>query len=92
MQWLVSLISGIASGVYFPPEIFQGTFLYLVAFSLPQTHTLKAVRLAILSGQGLAQLSHHILVLGVYAPVLLTAGILSFRYALKLSRRKPLTE
>ncbi|MCD6369265.1 MAG: ABC transporter permease [Thermoproteales archaeon] len=52
LTWLISLLASIASGVYFPPEILPES-LRIASLILPQTYTLRALRLCLLAGKPL---------------------------------------
>ncbi|MFQ6044184.1 MAG: ABC transporter permease [Candidatus Poribacteria bacterium] len=87
IQWLVGMMVSIASGVYFPPEVLPD-WLSRAAQLLPQTHSLRAARLAILQGYSIGQLRKEILFLLILTIVLLTAGILLFRYSQEIAKRR----
>lgn len=87
IQWLVGMMVSIASGVYFPPEVLPN-WLEKTAQLLPQTHSLKATRLAILQGYSIGKLRKEILFLLVLTVVLLTTGILLFRYSQEIAKRR----
>jgi ABC-2 type transport system permease protein len=87
IQWLVGMLVSIASGVYFPTEVLPD-WLEKTAQLLPQTHSLKAARLAMLQGYSLGQLRKEMFFLIVLTGVLLTAGILLFRYSQEIAKRR----
>ena len=87
IRWFVRLLVNLASGVYFPPEVLPG-WIRGVAELLPQTHSLRAARLAILRGASFGELGWEFLVLSLMALLLLCGGGFLFRYSQELARRR----
>jgi len=92
IRWAIGLLVSLTSGVYFPPEVIENSWLETVAYLLPQTHALKAARLALLRSYSLDMLMPQITLLILYAVVLILIGGMMFRYSLSLSRKKVLIE
>jgi len=92
IRWAIGLLVSLTSGVYFPPEAIENSWLETLANLLPQTHALKAARLALLRSYSLDMLMPEITLLIFYAIVLILIGGTIFRYSLSLSRRKVLIE
>jgi len=87
IQWFLSLLSNLVSGVYFPPEVLP-SFLQILAFMLPQTHTLRIARLIILRGMTMGELVPDIVLLVAEGALLMTLGLILFKHSLKIAKRK----
>ena len=84
VTWLVSLMVGLVSGVYFPPSILPGWVQRIAAF-LPQTYAYRSARLTMMTG---ASLSTHTVAQDLFAIMLLAAlylplGIFLYRRSLR---------
>jgi ABC-2 type transport system permease protein len=77
--------SALLGGVYYPIEILP-MWLKKVAYFLPITHSLQAMRLAILQGYSLPQLETQILALLLFSFVLLPLSVGVFSYAVKRAK------
>ncbi len=82
LGWLVSNLSVLLGGVYYPVEVLP-LWLQKLAVLLPLTHSLKAIRLVMLKGASLAEVWTEIFVLLLFALLLLPISLLCFRWALK---------
>jgi ABC-2 type transport system permease protein len=86
VTWVVTFMTGIVAGVYFPPSVLPA-WVHGIAGWLPQTHALHAGRLALLRGAGLddpavqADLHRLLLLAAIYLPVGLLLFHASFRKA-----------
>ena len=69
------------SGAVFPVSILPD-WLQTVAWTLPQTHALEAMRLSVLTNASIGDLSQHLYVLGGYAVILALFSILVFESAI----------
>lgn len=87
VNWGFNVISWLLGGVYYPVNILP-LWLQKVAFFIPMTHSLEALRLILLTSQGLSSISKHLLVLGLWAVIGLPLSLLCFRYALHQARVK----
>jgi len=87
IQWFLSLLSNLISGVYFPPEVLP-SFLQILAFMLPQTHTLRIIRLIILRGVAMRELVLEVILLVAESALLMTLGLILFKHSLKIAKRK----
>jgi len=74
------------TGVLFPTSLLPG-WLQAAASLIPLTSALDGMRLALLQGYGVAELSGILVRLSVFAAVLLTTGILGFNFAVQIGRR-----
>ncbi|MGB9877218.1 MAG: ABC transporter permease [bacterium] len=87
IQWVVSMLAGLISGVYFPPEVLPKSLLAVSQF-LPQTYALRIARLSILKGYSISHLSPDFLILLIFTLVLLPIGIVALHYSLKLAKKR----
>ena len=87
ITYLVSSLSALLGGVFFPPEKMPanvGAWSRLV----PITYSLRALRRALLLGSRFADLVPDILALVLFAAVLLPTGIVAFRLAVRKARQE----
>ncbi len=82
---MVSYVSLILGGVLYPVEVLPG-WLQMIAKVLPITHALAGMRMALLNGASWSQLLPYIGILCLFGLVLLPTAILSFAYAVRLSK------
>lgn len=87
IQWMVSMLAGLISGVYFPPEVLPKWLLTISQF-LPQTYALRIARLSILKGYSISQLLPDFLILLLFCLVLFPLGAGMLHYSLKLAKKK----
>jgi ABC-2 type transport system permease protein len=79
-------LSALLGGVLYPPSVLPPVLRLLAEF-VPLTHALRAIRLAVLEGAGLAALRRELLVLLLFAAVLLPLAGILFRGAVQYARR-----
>jgi ABC-2 type transport system permease protein len=84
---LVSSISALMGGVFYPPEDMH-PWLEALSRLLPITYALRAIRHALLRGGRFSELLPDILILVLFAAVLLPLGILAFRIAVRKAREE----
>lgn len=83
LQWSIGLLSGLAAGVYFPPDVLPD-WLAKAGKLLPHTYTLRAVRMAMLpEAQGGSPMD--LLVLLLMAVLALAIGIPVMKWSRRLS-------
>jgi ABC-2 type transport system permease protein len=82
---MILVASGVLSGTVYPLDIFPG-WLQGVARTLPQTHAIEAMRLAVLNGSSVSDLRAELALLALYAAVLLPAGIWIFQRGMHRAR------
>ncbi|MCC6003900.1 MAG: hypothetical protein LM590_06120 [Thermofilum sp.] len=70
VRWLVGVLTGLVSGVYFPFEVLPEQ-LQMISRVLPQTYAMRIARLALLQGFGLSELWADLTVLTLIALILL---------------------
>jgi ABC-2 type transport system permease protein len=83
--WAMSGLSVLVGGVIYPTAVLPG-WLRSFGAGLPITHTLEAVRRALLGGAGFVELARTLTLLGVFFAVLAPAGLWAFSAALRRAR------
>lgn len=87
VNWGFNVISWLLGGVYYPVTILPN-WLQDIAWFIPMTHSLEALRTVLLTGKGLFTIWENVLVLGLWGVVGLPLSLLIFRYALIQGRRQ----
>lgn len=82
---LLGAASLLLSGVVYPTSVLP-PWLQTCGELLPLTHALEALRRTLLSGAGLGQVGHALLMLLLFAVVLVPLGLGTFVYALRRAR------
>ena len=82
----VTWFSMLLGGVYFPTAVVHDPALESFARWIPITPALRALRLMLLRGEGVGELSGTLLQLALMGAVLLPAGMLAFRFGLQRAR------
>lgn len=85
ITWLFNATSSFLGGVYYPVTIFPG-WLQFLAYLLPVTYALRAMRLALLQGASFQQLSIDLVILALFSGILLPASLLAFRLAVQKAK------
>jgi len=78
--------SALLSGVYYPVALLPRA-LRALAFLLPMTHALRAMRLALLQGATPLHVAPELAYLALFGLVLFPGGLLTFQLALRRARR-----
>lgn len=86
INWIFSSLSGLLAGTLFPVTVLP-PWLQAVAFCLPLTHALEALRRCLLTGSSLGDVRGHLLALGVFAAVLLPITVVTSNLCLARARR-----
>jgi ABC-2 type transport system permease protein len=86
VRWLATAAS-ILAGVFFPVSVLPEP-LRLLAYLLPLTYALDALRAALLLGRPLAALGTPLLALGLFALVLVPGSLALASYAVGVLRRQ----
>lgn len=81
LSWLVDVTIYLLAGVYFPVSLLP-VWLKVPAYLLPLSYSLEALRLALMRGQTLAQLSGYAGILLIFNALLIPVGVVVFRAAL----------
>ena len=85
IAWIFNSASSFLGGVYYPVAVLP-QWLQFLAWLLPITYALEALRLALLNGATIGQLSLQILVLLIFCLVLLPASLIAFRLAVRRAK------
>lgn len=75
----------IMSGVFFPPDLFP-SWMQAISRLIPLTDALEGMRLTLMQGYGLYQLSSILVRLAVFAVVLTGVGLAGFNYAVRVGK------
>jgi ABC-2 type transport system permease protein len=79
------LAAGLLSGVLYPVSVLPG-WLQAVAQTLPQTHAIEGMRLAVLQGYSMRELAPQLAALAIYVSMLLPLSWWVFSYAIHRAR------
>lgn len=85
INFVFATLSSLLSGVYYPVAVLPGWLQSLSAF-LPMTHSLRAMRLALLEGASPARTARELGFLALFTVLILPAALLAFRWALRRAR------
>jgi ABC-2 type transport system permease protein len=85
INWIFTTLSTFLSGVFFPVEYLPG-WLQSVAYVLPTTHALRALRLALVRGAGLWELGPELTFLIIACLLTLPLGLLVFSWGIHQAR------
>jgi len=91
IRWLVGVLTGLVSGVYFPFEVLPEG-IQVVSRILPQTYALRVARLALLQGLGLSDLETDLGVLMLMVLILFPLGVALYKHSINLLRVKTFVE
>lgn len=84
--WLFVGLSWLLGGVFYPLEVLP-QWMQRIAGFLPVTHALRGMRLALLDGATLGELSREVSVLGLFVVITVPLGAYAFRQAVQWTRR-----
>lgn len=87
LNWLLTSASGLFGGVMFPIEVLPG-WLKPVSALLPITYSLEAMRQVLLNGAAFSAIQREVVCLGLFAVVLMGAGLAAFAYGLVIARKQ----
>jgi ABC-2 type transport system permease protein len=82
---LFGAFASLVGGIYYPVEILPG-WLQFFSNLVPVTYAVRALRLALLTGAGWAELSRDLLILAGFTVVLLPVSLYIFRRAVDVAR------
>ena len=85
LDWVISNVEGLISGVYFPITVLPGWLQFMAKF-FPITYAIRAVELAVYRGYSLLQLRKEIAFLFLFSLLLLPLSLAVFKYALRRAR------
>jgi ABC-2 type transport system permease protein len=86
IAFTIGMLAGLLSGVFYPPEILP-EWLTTVAYLLPTTYGLRALRQALINGANLSTLTGDLLVLVLFAALTIPAGLVAFHWGFLKARR-----
>jgi ABC-2 type transport system permease protein len=86
VNWFFSSVSGLLAGTMFPVAVLPA-WLRLVAFCLPLTHSLEALRRSLLAGATFREVQGHLLALALFATVLLPITVVMNHICLARAKR-----
>jgi ABC-2 type transport system permease protein len=87
LNWIMGTASGLLGGILYPVSVLPA-WLQPFSFLLPITYALEAIRQVLLKGATIADVSHQILMLVLFAVLLLPVGVMAFGYGLKVAKRE----
>lgn len=85
LGWLIRGGSVVLGGVFYPTDVLPAG-LQALAQALPVTHSLDALRRAVLLGQGLDQVGGALVALVVLTAIYVPLGLLAFAAAIRIAR------
>ncbi len=85
VNFVFGSLSVLLGGVYYPIGVLPA-WLQPVSALLPMTHALRGMRLSLLEGAGLSQVTVELAMLALFTALVLPGGILAFRWALHRAR------
>jgi ABC-2 type transport system permease protein len=85
VTWLISSISSLLGGVYYPVAILPEGLRWLASL-IPVTYSLHGMRLALLQGADISELSTEVLVLILFSSILLPLSLITFQYSVKRAK------
>ncbi len=86
VSWIFSSISGFLGGMIFPVSVLPPWIRWISPF-LPFTHSLEGLRRSMLASASFGEVLPSIAALGAFSAVLLPAGLILFRIALRKAKR-----
>ncbi|MCK4717511.1 MAG: ABC transporter permease [Thermoplasmata archaeon] len=92
ISWFVVTLTGLVSGVFYPPEIFITHFppLYALSKLFPQTYAIQGIRRVLINGADFAspEILSIILTLAIFAVILFPLGIYAFKAGIRKAERE----
>jgi len=86
VTWLVGTFSGLLAGVLYPVAVLPD-WVQSVSSLIPLTYGLEAMRMVLLQGATVADISMELIILALFTVALLGCGLLSVNYSLRIARR-----
>lgn len=87
VSWVFSKLGVPFGGVLFPISVLPDS-LQIISYCLPITHALEGLRMTLLKGASLSEISGSLIGLGVFTCVLLPLSLVLFHYALRYSKER----
>ncbi len=85
LNWAFGVLSWLMGGVYYPVSVLP-EWMQKAAYFIPMTHSLEALRLSLLAGEGFFSMTSHLAALALWTIIGLPISLLSFRYAMNRAR------
>jgi len=85
ISWVFTTLSWLLGGLYYPVSVLPG-WLQKLSYLLPITYALEGMRMALLKGYSIFQLSDTIIALILFSVIMMPIGIASFKYAVKRAK------
>lgn len=85
LNWVISNVEGLISGVYFPITVLPAWLQFMAKF-FPITYAIRAVELAVYRGYSLFQLRKEIAFLFLFSLLLLPLSLAVFKYVLRKAK------
>lgn len=85
MTGLFAAVSALLAGVFYPTSVMPPLLQRLAEF-IPLTHALRALRLALLQGSGLAALQREVLILLLFLACLVPLAVAAFWWAVRQAK------
>lgn len=86
VRWLYGSAATLLGGIYYPVSILPG-WLQPASWFFPITHSLEAMRQAVINGASIGDVSTQLLILLGFSAISVPLAIISFRWALRRIRR-----
>ncbi|MBN1689278.1 MAG: ABC transporter permease [Candidatus Omnitrophica bacterium] len=86
VSFVLNGVSKLLAGVYFPIAVLPA-WLHNFSYCIPLTHSLEAMRGAILNGKDITALANELIILTLFSLVLLPAGMMYFSWAVRKAKR-----
>jgi ABC-2 type transport system permease protein len=86
VTWLVGTFSGLLAGVMYPVAVLPD-WAQSVSNIIPLTYGLEAMRMVLLQGATVSDISMELTILALFTVVLLGLGLLAVNYSLRIARR-----
>lgn len=87
VNWIFSSLSALLAGTMFPIDVLP-EWLQKIAFFLPLTHALEALRQSLLVGASLRDIASHLWALVLFVIILIPMTLLLNRWCLKRAKRQ----
>jgi ABC-2 type transport system permease protein len=86
ITWAFTTLTGLLSGVLFPVTYLPG-WLQMIAWTLPTTHALHALRMSLTQNASMADVSQQMVLLFAMSLVTVPVGFLAVRYGFDRARK-----
>lgn len=87
VRWVLGSVTWLLSGVLYPTDVLPAV-LQKVAWALPTTHALTAIRATVIDGAGLSRVANDVAVLAGFTAIGVPISLWLFRRAVDYARRE----